>query len=155
MPLTISELAGSAGVGVETVRFYQRKGLLFDPRPGTSARRSGQRHYGDEDVSRLRFIRSAQTAGFTLEEIRELLQLDRSEDRARVRAMAKARIAALDLMIGQLRDARRALQALANECMRSDAGPCPIIAAFATSAPQRQPAGIRKPPVARPAATPR
>ena len=98
MPLTISELAGSAGVGVETVRFYQRKGLLFDPRPGTSARRSGQRHYGDEDVSRLRFIRSAQTAGFTLEEIRELLQLDRSEDRARVRAMAKARIAAFDMV---------------------------------------------------------
>ena len=129
MSLTISELARSAGVGVETVRFYQRKGLLFDPRPSASAR-GGQRHYGDEDIRRLRFIRSAQAAGFTLEEIRELLELDRSEDRSRVQGMAGARIAALDLKIKELREARRALQGLAEECARSNAGPCPIIAAF-------------------------
>ena len=130
MALTISELAGSAGVGVETVRFYQRKGLLFDPRP-TASRRSGTRHYGAEEVSRLRFIRSAQAAGFTLEEIRELLELDRSEDRSRAREMARERIVALDRRIVELREARRALQALAEECARSDAGPCPIISAFA------------------------
>lgn len=129
MSLTISELARSAGVGVETVRFYQRKELLFDPRPSSSGR-GGQRHYGEEDIRRLRFIRSAQAAGFTLEEIRELLELDRSEDRGRVQAMAKSRIAALDSRIRELREARRALQELAEQCIRGDAGPCPIIAAF-------------------------
>jgi MerR family mercuric resistance operon transcriptional regulator len=129
MALTISELARSAGVGVETVRFYQRKGLLFDPRP-TATRLGGQRHYGDEDVRRLRFIRSAQGAGFTLDEIKELVALDRSEDRPRAREMAQARIAALDGRIRELLRARRALKVLAQDCASAGAGPCPIIAAF-------------------------
>ena len=90
MALTISELARSAGVGVETVRFYQRKGLIFDPKPASTAGAPGRRHYGEEEERRLRFIRSAQRAGFTLEEIAELLELDRSNDRSRARAMAIA-----------------------------------------------------------------
>lgn len=130
MALTISELARSAGVGVETVRFYQRKGLLFDPRPSTVAAPSGRRHYGDDEVRRLRFIRGAQQAGFALEEIRELLELDRSNDRARARAMARARIVELDARIAELESARRSLEGLARECAKSDEGPCPIIEAF-------------------------
>jgi len=130
MALTISELARSAGVGVETVRFYQRKGLLFDPRPAALGTPPGRRHYGDDEMRRLRFIRGAQRAGFTLEEIRELLELDRSNDRARARAMARARIVELDARIAELETARRALEGLARECARSGEGPCPIIAAF-------------------------
>jgi len=130
MALTISELAQTSGVGVETVRFYQRKGLLFDPKPASTTGTAGRRHYGDQEVSRLRFIRAAQRAGFTLEEITELLELDRSEDKQRARAMAEARITALDERIAELQAARRALEGLAKECARSDKGPCPIITAF-------------------------
>lgn len=130
MALTISELARSADVGVETIRFYQRKGLLFDPRPSAIASGPGRRHYGDDEVRRLRFIRGAQRAGFTLEEIGELLELDRSDDRPRARAMAQARIAALDARIAELQAARTSLEGLARECARSEKGPCPIIEAF-------------------------
>ena len=130
MALTISELARAAGVGVETVRFYQRKGLLFDPKPGSVAAPTGRRHYGEGEMRRLRFIRGAQRAGFTLEEIRELLELDRSNDRPKARAMAQARIIELDARIAELEAARRALEGLARECAQSDQGPCPIIEAF-------------------------
>lgn len=65
--LTIGKLAAAGGVGVETIRFYQRKGLLATPK-----RLEGVRRYGDEDVRRLRFIKQAQAAGFTLEEIGQL-----------------------------------------------------------------------------------
>lgn len=130
MAMTISQLARSARVGVETVRFYQRKGLLFDPKPATVAGALGRRHYGEDEAQRLRFIRSAQRAGFTLEEIGELLELDRSEDRARARAMAQTRIAALDEKIAELQAARKSLEGLARECAKGGKGPCPIIAAF-------------------------
>ncbi len=96
MAMTISELACSAGVGVETVRFYQRKGLIFDPKPAHYGGAIGRRHYGPDEARRLGFIRSAQDAGFTLKEIAELLELDRSNDRPRAREMAAARIADLD-----------------------------------------------------------
>ena len=86
--MSISQLARSAGVGVETVRYYQRRGLLPDPRPQKTGA-SGIRHYGPEERRRLRFIRSAQAAGFTLEEIAELLHLDSTDDRARAREMAR------------------------------------------------------------------
>jgi MerR family mercuric resistance operon transcriptional regulator len=130
MALTISELARSAGVGVETVRFYQRKGLLADPKPASTGGARGRRHYGADEARRLRFIRTAQRAGFTLEEIAELLDLDRSNDRPRAREMASIRIAALDERIAELQAARRSLESLARECARSEEGPCPIIAAF-------------------------
>ena len=130
MAMTISELARSGDVGVETVRFYQRKGLLIDPQPGRTGGGRGRRHYGEDDARRLRFIRSAQRAGFTLDEIAELIELDRGGDRPRAREMARARIAALDERIAQLQAARNALRKLARECAASDAGPCPIIAAF-------------------------
>jgi MerR family transcriptional regulator, mercuric resistance operon regulatory protein len=123
--LTIGELAAAGGVGVETIRFYQRKDLLRTPERG-----GGIRHYGQEDVRRLRFIRQAQTAGFTLEEIGELLDLDASEDRSRARELAKARIEALNAKIADLRRARDALRRLASECGEGSTGPCPILASF-------------------------
>lgn len=129
MSLTISELARSADVGVETVRYYQRRGLLDDPQP---SRRSGagRRHYVEGDLSRLRFIRAAQRAGFTLDEVGELLEMDRSSDRPRVRAMATARLAELDRRIHELTQVRGALARLADACAATREGPCPIIDAF-------------------------
>ena len=127
--MTISQLARSAGVGVETVRYYQRRGLLPDPRR-QRAGIVGIRHYGPDELRRLRFIRTAQTAGFTLEEIAELLRLDSSHDRPRAREMARTRIAALDGQIEELQRARQSLARLAKECVGGAAGPCPIIEAF-------------------------
>ena len=123
--LTIGELAAAGGVGVETIRFYQRRDLLRTP-----ARGGGIRHYSRDDVRRLRFIRQAQAAGFTLEEIRELLELDAGEDRGRARELAKARIEALDAKIADLQRARDALRRLARECGAGSTGPCPILASF-------------------------
>lgn len=125
---TIGKLASEGGVGVETVRYYQRRGLLDTPeRAGLYG---GVRRYGDEDVRRLRFIRSAQAAGFTLEQIAELLALDATDDRVRAREIARERIAALDAKIAELTEARDALARLATECGSGGKGPCPILTAF-------------------------
>ncbi|WP_342640965.1 MerR family transcriptional regulator [Rhodoligotrophos ferricapiens] len=123
--LTIGGLAAAGGVGVETIRFYQRNGLIQTP-----TREKGVRRYGREDVRRLRFIRQAQTAGFTLAEIRELLALDASEDRSRARELAKGRIEALDAKILELQRARDSLRRLADECAEGSTGRCPILTSF-------------------------
>lgn len=129
--MTIAGLAREGDVGVETIRYYQRRGLLDTPdRPDSPGSGGGVRRYGSADARRLRFIRSAQVAGFTLEEIAELLQLDASDDRARAREMAAVRIAELDRKIAELEKARAALTRLAHDCRRSDEGPCPILLAF-------------------------
>ena len=124
--MRISDLARAGGVGVETVRFYQRKGLLAVPRGDAPA----GRHYDEEDLRRLRYIRQAQTAGFTLAEIAELLELHQSDDRPRAREMARKRIAALDRRIAELQAARQSLAKLAQACAKGGAGPCPILDAF-------------------------
>ncbi|MES2986963.1 MAG: MerR family DNA-binding protein [Pseudomonadota bacterium] len=126
--LTIGKLAEAGGVGVETIRYYQRRGLLEIPE--RAGRYAGVRRYGDPDVRRLRFIRSAQAAGFTLEQIGELLALDATDDRARARELATERLAALDAKIAELDAARGALRKVAQECSAGGKGPCPIIAAF-------------------------
>jgi MerR family mercuric resistance operon transcriptional regulator len=123
--LTIGRLAAAGGVGVETVRFYQRRGLLETP-----TRDGGIRRYGSEDVRRLRFVKQAQGAGFTLEQIKELLDLDASNDRSRVRTLANERLLALDARIGELKQARDALKRLAQECGSGSPGPCPILTSF-------------------------
>ena len=128
---TIAGLARAGGVGVETVRYYQRRGLLRTPdKTGGSAISGGIRRYEAEDVRRLRFIRSAQAAGFTLDQVAELLELDAGEDRARALALARERMAALDERIAELRAARASLARLAGACAASATGPCPIIEAF-------------------------
>ncbi|MGN6589215.1 MAG: MerR family transcriptional regulator [Sphingomicrobium sp.] len=123
--LTIGKLAQAGGVGVETIRYYQRRGLIETPTRDREIRR-----YGSEDLRRLRFIRQAQSAGFTLEEIKELLDLDASEDRSRARELARARVSALDDRIAELQRARDALKRLARECGSGSAGPCPILTSF-------------------------
>ncbi len=129
--LTIAGLARAADVGVETVRYYQRRGLLETPdRPGGAGQTGGIRRYGGDDVRRLGFIRSAQAAGFTLDQIGELLALDATEDRARARELASERIAALDAKIEELEKARASLRRLARECSSGSAGPCPILSSF-------------------------
>jgi len=129
--MKIAGLARAGGVGVETVRYYQRRGLLETPeRPGSAGHGGGVRRYDEQDVRRLRFIRSAQAAGFTLEQIAELIALDATDDRARARELARERITALDAKIAEMKAARDALSRLARACGNRSAGPCPIITAF-------------------------
>lgn len=129
--VTIAGLARAGGVGVETIRYYQRRGLLKKPeRKDRTSRGGGIRRYGDDDIRRLRFIRAAQAAGFSLEQITELLALDASYDRPRARALARERILALNAEIAELKAARDSLQRLARACDAGATGPCPIIAAF-------------------------
>jgi MerR family mercuric resistance operon transcriptional regulator len=131
--MTIAGLARTGGVGVETVRYYQRRGLLDTPaRTAGSGLGGGIRRYGNEDVRRLRFIRAAQTAGFTLEQIGELIELDAGEDRERARALAIERLAMLDEKIAELEAARTSLRRLARDCAATSGGPCPIISSFST-----------------------
>jgi MerR family transcriptional regulator, mercuric resistance operon regulatory protein len=90
--MTISRLAGAAGVNAETVRFYQRSGLLDEPaRPYT-----GYPTYGGEDVRRIRFIKRAQLLGFTLDEIANLLKLEGSQTCANTRDLAAKKLAMVE-----------------------------------------------------------
>jgi MerR family mercuric resistance operon transcriptional regulator len=123
--MTIAKLARAAAVGVETVRYYQRRGLMPVPRAA-----GAYRHYGPDHLQKLLFIRRGQAAGFTLEEIKELLALDRTRDRARIRVLAGQRLEALARQAEELEESRRALQRLLGACQGSNRGPCPIIEAF-------------------------
>ena len=123
--MTIGKLAAAGGVGVETVRFYQRRGLLVEPDRNGSVRR-----YDENDLSRLRFIRTAQSVGFTLAEIAELLALDATHERARARELAHHRIEEIDVKIDALKKARQSLRRLADDCAEGSDGRCPIIRAF-------------------------
>nr|WP_321441846.1 MerR family DNA-binding protein [uncultured Hyphomonas sp.] len=129
--MSIGQLARAGAVGVETVRYYQRQGLMaLPPRPAGGGAAGGTRKYGAADLERLQFIRSAQAAGFTLKQIARLIVLDATSDRSEVRQMARDRIDALDARIRELKDARTALQKLANQCDHAEDGPCPILKAF-------------------------
>jgi MerR family mercuric resistance operon transcriptional regulator len=110
--MTIGRLAAAAGVGVETVRYYQRRGLIGTP----TGRKGAFGLYDASTMSRLRFIRRAQTLGFSLEEIASLLALDEERDRATARALAQAKIADIDSRIRQLEDMRSALRGLVHCC---------------------------------------
>ena len=131
MQITIGKLAQAGDVGVETIRYYQRRGLMGTPaRSGGDGWGGGVRRYDENDLRRLKFIRSAQASGFTLDEIAELLALEESDDRVRVRSLARQRIDVLDQKIAQMTETRAALARLADQCAASDKGPCPILAAF-------------------------
>ncbi|MBI3127680.1 MAG: heavy metal-responsive transcriptional regulator [Candidatus Tectomicrobia bacterium] len=128
-PLTIGALARCAGVHVETVRYYERRGLI--ERPGE--RRGAFRVYPPEAVGRLSAIKRAQALGFSLEEIRGLLEL-RLRDRARcgdVLGRAERKVAEIDEKIRALQRVRRELRALADACRKdAPASLCPVLAAF-------------------------
>jgi MerR family mercuric resistance operon transcriptional regulator len=128
-PLTIGQVARSAGVGLETVRFYERQGLLPEP----PRKESGYRQYPEDIVPRLRFIRGAKELGFSLKEIKELLALrvDPATTCAEVRGRARAKIADIDEKIQALQRMRRVLHKLTAAC--SGRGPitdCPILDAL-------------------------
>src|SRR5690348_11902107 len=129
-PLTIGEVARRAGIGVETVRFYEREGLLAEP----ARRASGYRQYGEDAVPRLRFIRRAKTLGFTLKEIAELLALrdDPDATRADVRRQAQSKVADIEAKVRDLQRMKEALLTLAATCHGDGpAGGCPILEALA------------------------
>lgn len=122
-PLSIGRLARAAGIGVEAIRYYQRRGLLDVPRA-----EAGYRTYNGEHVERLRFIKRAQALGFSLEEIAELLTLNDTRDHGLARTLARAKIADIEARIGQLRSIVSALRHLVRECEHGEDGkPCPII----------------------------
>ncbi len=113
--LTISKAAKNAGVGVETIRFYERKGLIKQPPKPIDG---GFRVYPEETVARIRFIRQAQEIGFSLREIEELLSLraDPSADCSDVRERAVAKLEEVDLKMEQLGRIRSALKELIAAC---------------------------------------
>ncbi len=128
-PLTIGEVARQAGVGVETVRFYEREGLLEEP----PRRPSGYRQYDHEAVAVLRFIRRGKELGFTLKDIRSLLALrrDASATRAEVRQQAKTKVADIEARIADLQRVRDVLQKLIRKCHGDGAAAgCPILEAL-------------------------
>jgi MerR family mercuric resistance operon transcriptional regulator len=128
MALRIGALARAAGVGVETIRYYQRVGLLgTPPRPY-----GGQRLYPNEYVDRLRFIKRAQALGFALDEVAVLLQLNDGTGHARARALAAKRLAAVEAKIADLTAIRGVLRELIRRCEHAEGRvPCPIISSLA------------------------
>ena len=129
--LTIGRVAHSAGLAIDTVRYYEREGLLETPARSAS----GYRHYRPDVVARLRFIRQAKELGFTLSEIRELLTLKVSPGKscADVRARAQTKISDVEQRIAQLDRMKRALVKLAAACSgRGPTSECPILEALET-----------------------
>ncbi len=121
--LTIGKLAKAADVGVETVRYYQRRGLLETP-----SGRSGYRAYRPAHVERLKFIKRAQSVGFTLNEIVELMSLDDHTDHRVARKLAQEKIRDIETRVAQLEKMAEALRHLVCECEKGrGALPCPII----------------------------
>ena len=125
-PLTIGRLAGQVGLNLETVRYYERQGLLPKP-PRTS---SGYRIFSDEARRRLRFIKRAQALGFSLREIRELLSLRVSSlsNCAEIKNRAHSKLTEIEAKIKTLNSMKRSLQKLVHGC--SDNLPlseCPIL----------------------------
>lgn len=127
--LTIGKLAKAAGVRVETVRFYEREGLL--PKPPRKL--SGYRQYPPDAVERVLFIRRAKKLGFTLKEITELLELRVDPDKscADVRALATAKIVDVEEKLADLARIKAALERLAKACRgKGPTSECPILDAI-------------------------
>lgn len=124
---TIGALAKAAGVNVETIRFYQRKGLL----PERTRTYGSIRRYSQTDFSRLRFIKSAQRLGFSLEEIAQLLKLEDGAHCHEARALAEEKLADVRARLADLRRIESALAQLVRDCRRAQATvACPLIGAL-------------------------
>lgn len=128
--MKIGELAQKADVNIDTVRYYERQGLL----PVPQRQRSGYRQYAVGDVSRLRFVRRAKALGFTLQEIRELLELSsqRETDMSGMKSVAIEKLADVEDKLAELTRIRDGLQALVASCPGHGAlAQCPILNALA------------------------
>jgi MerR family transcriptional regulator, mercuric resistance operon regulatory protein len=125
--LTIGALAEAAGVGVETVRYYQRRGLLAEPRRPVG----GIRRYGTADVARLKFVKAAQRLGFSLDEVAELLRLEDGTRCAQARVLAEGHLGEIRQRLRDLRRVETTLARLVQQC-ESARGTvsCPLIAAL-------------------------
>jgi len=124
-PMKIGELSRQTGVSIDTIRYYEQRGLI----PTAARTVSGYRQYSDGDVSRLKFIVQTKELGFTLEETGQLLAL-RADGRncADVRAAAEAKAAEIDARIQKLARMRSTLITLAEQCEQSsETDPCPIL----------------------------
>ena len=129
---TIGSLAQASGVGVETVRYYERRGLVAQPGRSSGA----YRRYGSGHVDRIRFIRRAQDLGFSLEEIGTLLELQDGTDRRSIRHIAGKRLEETRRRIADLQRIERVLRHLLHECEGHGKAPrCPIISAIAGNLP--------------------
>ena len=129
--LPIGALAESAGVNVETIRYYQRRGLLEEPDkpPG------GHRRYSVSAVKRVVFIKRAQQLGFTLEEVKALLRLEDGQSCAETRALAEHKLAMIEERLADLNRMRRLLKNLISECaVGKRPRSCPIIATLSAGA---------------------
>lgn len=125
--LTIGALARGAGVGVETVRYYQRRGLMPEP-----ARRPGQiRRYDDNALERLRFIRAAKSLGFSLDDVEALLRFETAGTCDDVKHLVRARARSVAHQIERLQETRAVLADVLRQCERSDGRVrCPLIASL-------------------------
>ena len=131
--LSIGELAGRAGVPIDTVRYYERNQLLAPA--GRLA--SGYRRYGDAELKRLRFIRRAKALGFTLEDIRSLLSLSEERNVAKVKRAAEGKLADVDQRIEELQRIRKGLRTLITACPgHGRAESCPILNALTQENPR-------------------
>jgi MerR family mercuric resistance operon transcriptional regulator len=118
--LTIGQMAASAQVNVETVRYYQRRGLLAEPqRPA-----GGIRRYAPSDLARLRYIRRAQTMGFSLEEILGLLALDGRRACEHTKRLTEFKLLDVRKRLGELRKLERELSSLVASCGEARTGAC-------------------------------
>jgi len=126
--MRIGAAAEQAGVNVQTLRYYERRGLL----PRSPRRTSGYREFPDEAVRVVRFVKRAQDLGFTLDEIEELLKLrsDRRRDRGRVRSVAGKRVREIEGKIAELQAMKQALSHLIHCCEKGATLECPIIEAL-------------------------
>jgi MerR family mercuric resistance operon transcriptional regulator len=129
--MSIGAMAGMAGVGVETVRFYQRKGLLRQPRRG----RGEIRRYSSKDVARVKFIKAAQHLGFTLGDVAELLTLEDGRHCDEARSMAELRLQDVRRKLHELRQMESALQTMVERCCATEERmACPLIVALQVDA---------------------
>jgi MerR family mercuric resistance operon transcriptional regulator len=134
--LTIGRLARAAGVGIETIRYYQRRNLLPQPEPEHSA----FRRYPASLVQRIHFIKRAQDLGFSLDEIAELLELEDGKNRRSIRSLAGTRLQQIQAKIADLQRMEGALHHLIRQCAGTgQSEPCPIIATL--SAASKHPVG--------------
>jgi MerR family copper efflux transcriptional regulator len=142
--MTISKAARAAGVGVETVRFYERRNLIVRPSKPPDG---GFRRYPPETIERVRFIRQAQGLGFSLREIEDLLSLraDPATDCGQVRARAVVKLEDVERKIGELERFRRALEELITACPgRGALRACSIMEALVAGAGGVRPRGRRR-----------